>query len=153
MRSETSKDATDDIQEAQPVEATTSEDILRKWFPLFHCLEVSQGEDDIKATLEPVFGSLVLLEDAFKNCSKGKKFFGRDKIGYMDVALGCFLSWMRVNEKMNNIILLDEAKIPGLYKWAEDFCDDSSVKDVIPKTNKLVEAAKDLLPKIRANGI
>ncbi|XP_049349045.1 uncharacterized protein LOC125813609 [Solanum verrucosum] len=30
MRSETSEDATDDIQEAQPVEATTSEDTLRK---------------------------------------------------------------------------------------------------------------------------
>uniref|UniRef100_M1DKG9 Uncharacterized protein n=1 Tax=Solanum tuberosum TaxID=4113 RepID=M1DKG9_SOLTU len=30
MRSETRKDATDDIQEAQPVEATTSEDTLRK---------------------------------------------------------------------------------------------------------------------------
>ncbi|KAG5571070.1 hypothetical protein H5410_060836 [Solanum commersonii] len=113
---------------------------------------VSQGKDAIKATLEPVFSSLVLLEDAFKNCNKGKKFFGRDKIGYMDVALGYFLSWMRVTEKMNNVILLDEA-ILGLYRWAEDFCADSPVEDVIPKTNKLVEAAKDLLPKIRANGI
>ncbi|KAG5571063.1 hypothetical protein H5410_060829 [Solanum commersonii] len=81
------------------------------------CLNaVSQGEDAIKATLEPVFDSLVLLEDTFKNCNKGKKFFGGDKIGYMDIALGCFLRLMRVTEKMNNVTLLNEAKIPGLYK-------------------------------------
>ncbi|XP_006357238.1 glutathione S-transferase U17-like isoform X1 [Solanum tuberosum] len=122
-----------------------------KWFPIFRCLAVAQGEDAIKAALEPVFDGLVLLEDAFKNCSKGKKFFGRDKIGYVDIALGCFLGWMKVTEKMNNVTLLDEAKTPGLYKWAEDFCADSSVKDVMPETNKLAEAAKDLIPKIRAN--
>ncbi|XP_015168835.1 glutathione S-transferase U17-like isoform X2 [Solanum tuberosum] len=125
--------------------------IDEKWFPIFRCLAVAQGEDAIKAALEPVFDGLVLLEDAFKNCSKGKKFFGRDKIGYVDIALGCFLGWMKVTEKMNNVTLLDEAKTPGLYKWAEDFCADSSVKDVMPETNKLAEAAKDLIPKIRAN--
>ncbi|KAK4727024.1 hypothetical protein R3W88_031941 [Solanum pinnatisectum] len=95
--------------------ATNSVKLLG-WFPSFCCLPVSQREAAIKATLEPVFDSLLLLEDAFKNCSKGKKFFGGDKIGYMDIALGCFLSWMRVTEKMNNVTLLDEAKIPGLYK-------------------------------------
>ncbi|KAH0707995.1 hypothetical protein KY285_010844 [Solanum tuberosum] len=89
---------------------------MLQWFPSFRCLAISQGEDAIKATLEPVFDSLVLLEDAFKNCIKGKKFFDRDKIRYMGIALGFFLSWMRVTEKMNNVTLLNEAKIPGLYK-------------------------------------
>ncbi|XP_015075796.1 glutathione S-transferase U17-like isoform X2 [Solanum pennellii] len=125
--------------------------IDEKWFPLFRSFAVAQGEDAIKTALEPVFDGLVLLEDAFKNCSKGKKFFGGDKIGYVDIALGCFLGWMRVIEKMNNVTLLDEAKTPGLYNWAEDFSADSSVKDVMPETNKLAEAAKNLIPKIRAN--
>lgn len=124
---------------------------MLQWFPLFRSFAVAQGEDAIKTALEPVFDGLVLLEDAFKNCSKGKKFFGGDKIGYVDIALGCFLGWMRVIEKMNNVTLLDEAKTPGLYNWAEDFCADSSVKDVMPETNKLAEAAKNLIPKIRAN--
>ncbi|KAH0773762.1 hypothetical protein KY290_010899 [Solanum tuberosum] len=92
------------------------ERVLESWFPSFRCLAASQGEDAIKATLEPVFDSLVLLEDAFKNCNKGKKFFGGDKIGYMDIALGCFLRLMRVTEKMNNVTLLN---------------DSSSAKDVI----------------------
>ncbi|XP_060214479.1 glutathione S-transferase U17-like [Lycium barbarum] len=122
-----------------------------KWFPLLRRLVVAQGDDAIKAALYPVVEGLVLLEDAFKNCSKGNKFFGGDKIGYVDIALGCFLGWMSVTEKMNNVKLLDEAKIPRLYKWAGDFCADSAVKDVMPETDKLAEAAKALLPKIRAD--
>ncbi|PHU02763.1 Glutathione S-transferase U17 [Capsicum chinense] len=121
-----------------------------KWFPLLRVLAVAQGDDAIKAALEPLVKGLVLLEEVFKNCSKGK-FFGGEKIGYLDIALGCFLGWMRVPEKMNNVKLLDEAKTPGLHKWAGDFCADSVVKDVMHETDKLAEAAKVLLPKIRAN--
>ncbi|KAM3304072.1 hypothetical protein P3S67_015104 [Capsicum chacoense] len=124
--------------------------IDEKWFPLLRVLAVAQGDDAIKAALEPVVKGLVLLEEVFKNCSKGK-FFGGEKIGYLDIALGCFLGWMRVTEKMNNVKLLDEAKTPGLHKWAGDFCADSVVKDVMPETDKLAEAAKVLLPKIRAD--
>ncbi|KAF3646900.1 Glutathione S-transferase U17 [Capsicum annuum] len=121
-----------------------------KWFPLLRVLAVAQGDHAIKAALEPLVKGLVLLEEVFKNCSKGK-FFGGEKIGYLDIALGCFLGWMRVPQKMNNVKLLDEAKTPGLHKWAGDFCADSVVKDVMPQTDKLAEAAKVLLPKIRAN--
>ncbi|XP_009608989.1 glutathione S-transferase U17-like [Nicotiana tomentosiformis] len=121
-----------------------------KWFPAMRGIAAAQGEDAQKAAMEPVVEGLVLLEDAFKSCSKGKKFFGGNKIGYLDIALGCFLGWMRVTEKMNNIKLLDEAKTPGLYKWAEDFCADSAVKDVMPATDKLAEAAKVILAKSRA---
>lgn len=123
---------------------------MLQWFPAMRGIAAAQGEDAQKAAMEPVVEGLVLLEDAFKNCSKGKKFFGGNKIGYLDIALGCFLGWMRVTEKMNNIKLLDEAKTPGLYKWAEDFCADSAVKDVMPATDKLAEAAKLILAKIRA---
>ncbi|PHT34048.1 Glutathione S-transferase U17 [Capsicum baccatum] len=77
-----------------------------KWFPLLCVLAVAQGDDAIKAALEPVVKGLVLLEEVFKNCSKGK-FFGGEKIRYLDIALGCFLGWMRVTEKMNNVKLLD----------------------------------------------
>ncbi|XP_016443761.1 glutathione S-transferase U17 [Nicotiana tabacum] len=121
-----------------------------KWFPAMRGIAAAQGEDAKKAAMEPVVEGLVLLEDAFNNCSKGKKFFGGDKIGYLDIALGCFLGWIRVTEKLNNVKLLDEAKTPGLYKWAEEFCADSAVKDVMPATDKLAEAAKVIMAKIRA---
>ncbi|XP_060214475.1 glutathione S-transferase U17-like [Lycium barbarum] len=121
-----------------------------KWFPALRGIVAAQGEDAKKAATESVVEGLVLLEDAFKNCSKGEKFFGGDKIGYLDIAFGCLLGGVRVTEKMNNVTLLDVARTPGLYKWAEDFCADSSVKDVMPETNKLVEVAKISQAKIRA---
>ena len=46
--------------------------------------------------------------------------------------------------------LLDEAKTPNLVKWAEKFCGDVSVKDVMPDPVKLVEFAKMLFSKFRA---
>ncbi|ONI30655.1 hypothetical protein PRUPE_1G264800 [Prunus persica] len=58
----------------------------------------------------------VLLEEAFEKTSKGKDFFSGDKIGYLDIAFGCFLGWLRVTEKMNGVKLLDETKTPGLPK-------------------------------------
>ncbi|KAF3615734.1 Glutathione S-transferase U17 [Capsicum annuum] len=125
---------------------------MLQWFPSLGGIVAAQGEDAKKAATELLVEGLVLLEDIFKNCSKGKTFFGGDTIGYLDIALGCFLGWLRVTEKMNNVTLLDESKTPCLYKWAEDFCADSAVKDVMPETDKLADAAKVIMAKMRAQG-
>uniref|UniRef100_A0A5B6YFR7 glutathione transferase n=1 Tax=Davidia involucrata TaxID=16924 RepID=A0A5B6YFR7_DAVIN len=121
-----------------------------KWFPSIRSIGTAQGEEAKKAAVEQVEEGFVLLEDAFVKCSNGKNFFGGDRVGYLDIALGCFLAWLRVTEKMNNVKLLDEVKTPGLYKWSERFCCDVAVKDVMPETEKLVEFAKVLFGKLRA---
>ena len=121
-----------------------------QWFPSLSGIAKAQGEEAKKAALDQVVEGLVLLEDAFVKCSKGKAFFGGDTIGYLDIALGCYLGWIRVTEKMNNRKLLDEAKTPNLVTWAEKFCSDCSVKDVMPETDKLAEFAKVLMAKFRA---
>ena len=92
---------------------------------------------------------IVLLEEAFGKCSKGKAFFGGDGIGYLDIAFGCFLGWLRVSEKITGLKLLDEAKTPRLVKWAESFCADAAVKGIMPETDKLLEFAKVLAAKMR----
>ncbi|KAG5521091.1 hypothetical protein RHGRI_033598 [Rhododendron griersonianum] len=61
----------------------------------------------------------MLLEDAFAKCGKGKDFFGADTIGYLNIALGSFLGWLREVEKMDDIKLLDETKAPELFRWAK----------------------------------
>ncbi|GAA0148529.1 transferase [Lithospermum erythrorhizon] len=121
-----------------------------KWFPSMRAIAAAQGDEARKAALEPVYEGLALLEDAFKKISIGKKFFGGDNIGYLDIALGCNLGWVRVTEKMNNVKLFDEEKTPCLYKWTIDFCDDAAVKDLIPETDKLVEVAKIIMAKMKA---
>lgn len=111
---------------------------------------VIEDEEAKKATLEQITRGLVLFEDTFTKCSKGKKFFGVDTIGYLDIALGCFLAWLRVIERITNVILLDEAKTPHLFRWAHDFSAEPDVKADMPETDKLFEFSKSFMLKLKA---
>lgn len=124
--------------------------VMMQWFPSLSGIARGPTEEAKKAALEQVVEGLALLDDAFVKCSKGKAFFGGDRIGYLDIALGCFLGWVRVTEKTSRLKLLDESKTPHLVKWADSFCADASVKDVIPETDKLAEFAKVLMAKFKA---
>ncbi len=115
-----------------------------KWFPSLSGIAKAQGDEGKAALIAQAREGFLLLEEAFVKCSKGKDFFGGDRIGYLDIALGCFLGWLRVSEKVNGVKLLDADKTPGLASWADKFCLDDSVKDVMPETDKLVEFAKIL---------
>ena len=100
--------------------------------------------------MTPVYPALQLLEEAFQNCSKGEGFFSGDAIGYLDIALGCHLGWIKATEKMAGVKFLDEEKTPLLAGWAERFCADAAVKEVMPETDRLVEFAKMLQAKWKA---
>uniref|UniRef100_A0A0E0F073 glutathione transferase n=1 Tax=Oryza meridionalis TaxID=40149 RepID=A0A0E0F073_9ORYZ len=81
------------------------------------------------------------LEEAFVKCSQGKQYFGGDNIGYLDIALGSFLGWIKAVEKFAGVELLDEAKVPNLAAWADRFCAHPAVVDAMPDADKLVEFA------------
>lgn len=113
-----------------------------KWYPALKELRMAEGEEAKTAALEKLMEMMALWEDAFAKCGKGKGFFGGDCIGYLDIAFGSFLGWLRVTEEMLEIKLIDEAKTPGLAAWAERFSSHEAVKGVIPETEKLIELAK-----------
>ncbi|XP_043724673.1 glutathione S-transferase U17-like [Telopea speciosissima] len=123
-----------------------------KWFPALSGIQKAESEEAKAAGIEQVKDGLVLLEEAFQKCNKGKKgsFFGGERIGYLDIAFGCFLGWLKVTEKFNGVKFLDETKTPGLVGWAEKFCSDPAVKDVMPETEKLAEFAKILHARSKA---
>ncbi|OMO51656.1 hypothetical protein CCACVL1_29672 [Corchorus capsularis] len=110
---------------------------------------IAQGDDAKKAAIAQIEEGLALLEEAFAKCSKGKAFFGGDQIGFLDIAFGCFLGWLRVTEKMSETKLLSEAKTPALLSWAHKFCSHPAVKDVMPDTEKLAEFSKTILARMR----
>lgn len=121
-----------------------------QWFPSLSGIAKAQGEEAKAAAIEQVREGLALLEETFGKCSQGKGFFGGENIGYLDIALGCYLGWLRVSEKMNNLKLLDEAKTPGLAAWADKFRAHDAVKGVMPETDKLMEFAKIVIARFQA---
>ena len=124
--------------------------IDEKWFPSLQGVGKAQTEEAKAAALEQLKETTSLLEDAFEKCSKGKPFFSGDNIGYLDIALGSYLGWVRVTEKMNNTVLLSQEKTPNLLAWAERFCADDAVKDYMPETEKLMEFAKIIMARHKA---
>jgi len=121
-----------------------------KFFPSIRGIAAAQTEEAKAEAVSQVFAGLQLLEEAFKNSSKGKGFFGGDSIGYLDIALGCYLGWIKVTESNAGTKFLDEEKTPLLAGWAERFCADAAVKEVMPETEKLMEFAKVLRAKMKA---
>uniref|UniRef100_A0A7N0ZWT0 Glutathione S-transferase n=1 Tax=Kalanchoe fedtschenkoi TaxID=63787 RepID=A0A7N0ZWT0_KALFE len=120
-----------------------------KFFPSLSGFGKVQGEEAKKEMLSQVYDSLALLEGAYQTISKEKPFFGGDQIGYLDIALGSFLGWLRVTEAMSQIKLITDEKTPGLAEWAERFVADEAVKDVMPETEKLIEFAKIIFAKMK----
>uniref|UniRef100_A0A0D9XKR0 glutathione transferase n=1 Tax=Leersia perrieri TaxID=77586 RepID=A0A0D9XKR0_9ORYZ len=86
-----------------------------------------------------MFTALQYLEEAFVSCSQGKQYFGGDSISYLDIAAGSHLAWIKAVEKISGIKLLDEARFPNLFAWADRFCAHPAVVDVMPDPDKLVE--------------
>ena len=121
-----------------------------KWFPRFHDVVQTQSEETRAAAIEEVKEGLVLLEDAFEKCSKGKPFFNGDTIGYLDIAFGCIVGWLHATGRMFNVVWLNQEKTPNLLAWAEKFCADDAVKDVMPEIEKLLEFAEIMKAKFQA---
>lgn len=99
----------------------------------------STNEKSKAEAKDKVFAALQELEMALVNCSKGKSFFGGDSIGYIDIALGSLLGWLKASKIMAGIHFLDETKTPRLVEWAERFCSAMAVKEVLPEAEKLAE--------------
>ena len=115
-----------------------------QWFPhLLAILKGKTGNAKLEAVEEAISG-LQLLEEVFKKSSKGKHFFGGDTIGYLDIALGSILAWIKVAEEIGSIKLFDEDKTPLLVEWVEKFISNDVVKGLMPEINKLVEHCKVL---------
>ncbi|CAI0379502.1 unnamed protein product, partial [Linum tenue] len=111
----------------------------------------ASSEEAKNAAVDQLKEGMALLEGAYVEISKGKDFFGGEKIGFIDIAFGSMLAWLRALQVMlGGVKLLDEEKTPGLCKWAAKFSADPAVKDVLPETEKIIEFAKLLVAKIKA---
>lgn len=95
---------------------------------------VAQGEEKEKA-VGAALESLALLEKEIQ----GKKYFGGEKIGYLDIAAGCMSLWFSVLEELGEMELLNAERFPSLHEWSQNFLQTSPVKDCIPSRESVVE--------------
>ncbi|RAL37662.1 hypothetical protein DM860_000356 [Cuscuta australis] len=86
-------------------------------------------EEEMKKLLEELSQlEDVLLQSKGNNNNKNNKFFGGERIGWLDIALGCYVGWFRA---------------------VEDFAADDAVRGLLPSTEELVEFGEDFTKKLR----
>uniref|UniRef100_A0ACD5ZGN3 Uncharacterized protein n=1 Tax=Avena sativa TaxID=4498 RepID=A0ACD5ZGN3_AVESA len=112
--------------------------LVAPWWKMFAGKTEKERDEGRKQTLVAV----EMLEEALKECSKEKPFFGGDDIGYLDVVMGGMVAWMQGTEALCGIKLLDAGKTPLLLAWMERFGGLDPAKVVLPDFARLVEFAK-----------
>ncbi|OEL20681.1 putative glutathione S-transferase GSTU6, partial [Dichanthelium oligosanthes] len=89
--------------------------------------------DEEKAeALKQTFEAVETLEAAFKECSKGKPFFGGDSVGYLDIVLGGLIPVVYVGAARYGIKLFDGTRSPLLEAWMERFGALDAAKAILP---------------------
>lgn len=95
----------------------------------------SRGEEKAK---EEVIELLRFLDKEIK----GKKFFGGDNIGFVDITANFIAYWFPIVAEIVGLQILTEDKFPDLCKWANEYCNSSFVKENLPDKDKLFAGFK-----------
>ncbi|CAL4915220.1 unnamed protein product [Urochloa decumbens] len=99
-------------------------------------------EEEKAEGAKETFAAVETLEGAFKECSKGKFFFGGDNVGYLDIVLGALVAWMCTAEVRHGIKFFDASRSPLLEKWVDRFGRLDEVVAILPDIDRLVVHAK-----------
>lgn len=97
----------------------------------------SEGKEQEK-NIQEALESLKTLETALQ----GKKFFGGESIGLVDIMGNFLVYWLEVIQQVAGIVLIDGEKLPILHQWAEVLVNTSVVKESLPPRDKLLEFFK-----------
>jgi glutathione S-transferase len=111
---------------------------------------VGTTEEERAAATEAASVALEKMEGALAECSKGSAFFGGDSPGFVDVALGGYVAWIRAYQALTGVNLLDAVRTPLLAAWADSFAALEAAKAVVPDVDRIAEfAGRDLLPLLQ----
>ncbi|XP_030521384.1 probable glutathione S-transferase [Rhodamnia argentea] len=74
---------------------------------------------------------------------KGKKFFGGESVGFVDIMANFVGYWVGVLEEAVGVDVLTEDKFPVLCKWAEEFRNCPVIKENLPPRDRMVAYFRD----------
>lgn len=118
--------------------AYVDDKLLASWLQSFRGKTEEEKAEGRKQTL----AAEEHMEAAFKECSKGRPFFGGDSVGYMDVTLGALVAWVDAGERLYGFRHFDASRTPLLSAWVERFGALDAAKAVLPDADRLVDYAK-----------
>uniref|UniRef100_A0A5B7CD02 glutathione transferase n=1 Tax=Davidia involucrata TaxID=16924 RepID=A0A5B7CD02_DAVIN len=93
----------------------------------------SKGEEQEQA-MEEACENLKILENELK----GKKFFGGETIGLVDIVANFIGFWVGVIQEASGVELVTQNKFPILCKWMDEFVNCKVIKENLPPRDKLV---------------
>lgn len=99
--------------------------------------------DEQKAAVGEVHRNLELLEGELREGHfKGRRFFGGDAVGMLDIVVGCGSYWLWVFEEVAEVKLVDPAAFPLFHAWLRYFEAQEAVREIIPPAGRLLEYAR-----------
>ncbi|KGN63854.1 probable glutathione S-transferase [Cucumis sativus] len=105
----------------------------------------AEGEEKEKA-VEAAIQNLALLDKEIQ----GKKFFGGEQIGYLDLAAGWICHWLNVLDEVGEMNVFDRERVPSLHEWAQNFIHVPVIKESLPPRETLVNYFKGSLSYVRS---
>ncbi|ONI09272.1 hypothetical protein PRUPE_5G228000 [Prunus persica] len=114
-------------------------------FGAWRACTAAEGEEKEKA-IESALESLAYLEKQIE----GKKFFGGEEIGYLDLALGWIPHWLNTMEEAGGMKLLEAERFPSLHEWGHNFIQIPLIKECLPPREKLVNYLNASLTYLRS---
>jgi glutathione S-transferase len=101
--------------------------------PFWLSLWTTDGEAREEFT-EETKKNLALLEAQLE----GKRFFGGDAVGYLDVAASMLARWHDALERVTGVRLISDDEFPALRRWAEEYTSNEAVSQCLPGRDLLV---------------
>jgi len=95
-------------------------------------LKVVKGNGDEKA-IDEARELLKILENELK----GKKFFGGDNIGLVDIVAVFIGYWLVLVQEVSGLELLTKESLPKLCEWTDEFISCGVVKESLPPSDEL----------------
>ncbi|KAH7844533.1 hypothetical protein Vadar_029071 [Vaccinium darrowii] len=108
----------------------------------------TQFEEEKEGYLKHAMESLEKIEEVLV---QGKsKFFGGEKIGYLDIALGWMSYTVPVWEEVGSMKIVDPILFPSTAVWMENFRNHPVIKDKLPPRDETVVYCQRISKEIGA---